>query len=240
MLWGEVGLCACVEFRVLDAGCESWGGRGGGCADGRLIWDVGSAWTAEIGSARDGSRDPGSPAGSLFIDQPKAAHGTNTHLHEATTSSGPPRPTTPTDSSVGMTKAHVPDHGRRSETRSIPWLRLKTPWLRLNTPIRLHLTYVARVNIPDRHARSEGQALRTSGPLGQVRRIRMSLGVNLSYTANHSFQASTGVTVPSAMAAGDTIPPTHPREGMGRNIIMTRRTRLHHDGVTGHNARDGA
>jgi hypothetical protein len=56
-------------------------------------------------------RNPGSPTGSLLVDQPKAALGTIVRLHEATTSSGPSRSTTPTDSSVRMTKVHIPDCG---------------------------------------------------------------------------------------------------------------------------------
>jgi hypothetical protein len=49
----------------------------------------------------DGSRDPGVPEGSLLVDQSKAALGKSAHLHEATTSSRRPWPTTLTDNSVG-------------------------------------------------------------------------------------------------------------------------------------------
>jgi hypothetical protein len=57
----------------------------------------------------DGSKDPGSPVGSLLIDQSKTASRTGTHPYKATTLSGPSRPTTPTDNSVEMTKTHILD-----------------------------------------------------------------------------------------------------------------------------------
>jgi hypothetical protein len=65
----------------------------------------------------------------------------------------------------------------------------------------------------------------------------MSSGVNLSYRANHSRHKG---AVPSIVTVGGTIPPIRTREGTGRNVIMTRRTCLHHDGVKGRVARDGA
>jgi hypothetical protein len=94
----------------------------------------------------DGSRDPGSPAGSLLLDRPKAAPGTSARLHEVTTSSGLPRPPTPTDSKVGMTKAYVPNC-----TKAPTGLRL------------------AREHLPDRHA---GREARPSVPAGPRSRCR--------------------------------------------------------------------
>jgi hypothetical protein len=79
----------------------------------------------------------------------------------------------------------------------------------------------------------------------------MNLGINLSYTANHPLHGPSGSTcrtrptTPStchgsnAVAAGrhySTIPCS---QRDGRNIIMTWRTRLHHDEVTKRGARDG-
>jgi hypothetical protein len=57
----------------------------------------------------DGSRDPESPVGPLPIDWSKASLGTGARPYEATNSFGLSQPTTLTDSSVGATKARVPD-----------------------------------------------------------------------------------------------------------------------------------
>jgi hypothetical protein len=63
----------------------------------------------------------------------------------------------------------------------------------------------------------------------------MSSGINLWYRSNHSLSQG---AVPSVATTGGTIPTACPREGMGRNIIMSRQTRLHHDGMTRRGARD--
>jgi hypothetical protein len=64
----------------------------------------------------------------------------------------------------------------------------------------------------------------------------MSLGINLSYTANHSFHGSHS---PLLWQQATTILPTRPQEGTGRNIIMIRPAHPRHDGVTEHVACDG-
>jgi hypothetical protein len=110
----------------------------------------------------------------------------------------------------------------RSGTGSIPQLRLRSP-------TRLHLTHILS---PTGEAEARW-TLRTSRLREQVQRIRMHAEVNLSYRANHS---PMGVKVPLAAIVGDTIPPALPCEGMGSDVITIRRTRLHHDGVTGRTA----
>jgi hypothetical protein len=56
-----------------------------------------------------------SPADSPLVGQSKAAPGIGARPYRVTTPSGPSRPTTPTDNSVGMTKAYNIDcgNGRR-------------------------------------------------------------------------------------------------------------------------------
>jgi hypothetical protein len=65
----------------------------------------------------------------------------------------------------------------------------------------------------------------------------MSSGVNLSYGVNHSRHRG---TVRSVATTGGTIPLAHPREGPGRNVIITWRIRFRHNRVTRRGARDRA
>jgi hypothetical protein len=62
-------------------------------------------------NAIDGSRDLGSQAGPPLIDWSKAAPGTSTCPYRATTSSRLSQSTTLTNNSVGMTRAHILDCG---------------------------------------------------------------------------------------------------------------------------------
>jgi hypothetical protein len=64
----------------------------------------------------------------------------------------------------------------------------------------------------------------------------MSLGVNLSYTANHSLHG--GSQFPLLWQQATTILPARPRQGTGHNIIIIGPARPRHDGVIGHGARD--
>jgi hypothetical protein len=156
----------------------------------------------------------GSSEGSLLVDQPKATPGINIHLHEVTTLSGPPRPTTPTDSSVRMTKAHIPDCGndRRpgSDQGSIRGLQLGSALHVPTSPTgklvgrsgpAYHLTPKVGAEDNDEH---RGQLIIHGQPL-----------------------LPQGVTVPSVMAAGRHYSTYMSSRRDGAYVIMIQPARCH-------------